>query len=128
MNPGPILIIRNTFPTHLHALLFSASFKSENTKIHLLSCINLQNPKIPFTHHIYFIASLYIYFICIIIFYFTYIYTLYLKTTQWSWGHKTRNLFCRLLEEERRELSLFFPESSILNPDFPRGENLLLLQ
>jgi hypothetical protein len=58
MNPGPISIIRNTFPTHLHALLFSASFKSENIKTHLLSCIQLQNPKIPFTHHMYFIALL----------------------------------------------------------------------
>jgi hypothetical protein len=56
MNPGPILIIRNTFPAHLHALLFSASFKFENTKTHLLSCIQLQNPKISFTHHIYFLA------------------------------------------------------------------------
>jgi hypothetical protein len=46
MNPGPILIVRNTFPTHLHALLFSALFKSENTKTYLLSCIHLQNPKI----------------------------------------------------------------------------------
>jgi hypothetical protein len=32
MNPGPILIIRNTFPTILFTLLFSASFYSENTK------------------------------------------------------------------------------------------------
>jgi hypothetical protein len=32
-------------PTHLHTLLFLASFKSKNTKTHLLSCIHLQNPK-----------------------------------------------------------------------------------
>jgi hypothetical protein len=32
----------------------------------------------------------------------------------------TRNLFCRLLEEERQELLRRFPE-------FPRGKNLLLL-
>jgi hypothetical protein len=59
MNPGPILIIRNTFRTHLDELLFSASFKSENTNTHLLSCIHLQNPKIPLPHHIYFIALLF---------------------------------------------------------------------
>jgi hypothetical protein len=59
MNPSQILIIKNTFPTHLHVLLFLASFKSENTKTYLLSCIHLQNPKIPSTHHIYFIALLF---------------------------------------------------------------------
>jgi hypothetical protein len=51
-----------------------------------------------------------------------------LTTTRWSWGHKTRKLFCRLLEEERYELFRLFPESLILNPEFPQGENLLLLQ
>jgi hypothetical protein len=45
MNPGPILIIRNTFPTHLHALLFSASFKSKNTKTHYLLVYNYKTPK-----------------------------------------------------------------------------------
>jgi hypothetical protein len=40
----------------------------------------------------------------------------------------TKRLFCRLLEEERAEIFWLFPESSILNPEFPRGENLLLLQ
>jgi hypothetical protein len=55
-------------------------------------------------------------------FYFTYIYTLCLTTTRWSWGHKTRKLFCRLLESEQRELSQLFPESYILNPEFPREE------
>jgi hypothetical protein len=32
MNPGPILIIRNTFPTLLLAFLFSALINSENKK------------------------------------------------------------------------------------------------
>jgi hypothetical protein len=36
--------------------------------------------------------------------------------------------FCRLLEEEWKELFRLFPESSIFNLEFPRGENLLLLQ
>jgi hypothetical protein len=33
-----------------------------------------------------------------------------------------------LLYEERQELFLLFPESSIITPSFPRGENFLLLQ
>jgi hypothetical protein len=82
-----------------------------------LGCYNFI-PKIQ--KHIYFLAYttktqknhyriIFILFYCIviyfivlhIIFYFTYIYTLWLKTTRWSWGHKTRKLFCRLLEEEQ---------------------------
>jgi hypothetical protein len=80
-------------------------------------------------HASYLFYCFVIYFICIIvIFYFTYIYNLCLTTTRWSWGHKTRKLFCRFLEEEWQELSRLFPESSILNPKFPRGKNLLSLQ
>jgi hypothetical protein len=59
MNPGQILTIRNTLLTHLHTLLFSAPFYSENTKIYLLSCTNNQNPKTLLPHHIYFIALLF---------------------------------------------------------------------
>jgi hypothetical protein len=78
---------------------------------------------------LYLLYCIVIYFIIfVIIFHFTYFYTLCLTTTRWSWGHKTRRLFCRLLEEERAEIFRLFPESSILNPEFPRGENLLLLQ
>jgi hypothetical protein len=58
MNPGLILTIRNTFPMHLHTLLFSASFYSENTKTYSLSCIHNQNPKTPLPYHIYFITLL----------------------------------------------------------------------
>jgi hypothetical protein len=54
--------------------------------------------------------------------------TLCLTITRWSWGYKNEELFCRLLEEEREELFRLFPESSILTPSFPRGENLFLLQ
>jgi hypothetical protein len=75
---------------------------------------------------LYFIV---IYFIAfVIIFHFTYFYTLCLTTTRWSWGHKTRRFLCTLLEEEQAELFGQFPESSVLNPEFPHGENLLLLQ
>jgi hypothetical protein len=44
MNPGPILIMINTFPTLTRVLLFSSLIKSENTKTYLLSCIYNQNP------------------------------------------------------------------------------------
>jgi hypothetical protein len=46
MNPGPVYIIRNTFPTLLYAILFSALNYSENTKTYLLLCIDNQKPKI----------------------------------------------------------------------------------
>ena len=45
MNPGPILIIRNTFPTLLSSLLFSAIYYSENTKILSIPAITHKNPK-----------------------------------------------------------------------------------
>jgi hypothetical protein len=59
MNTGPILITRNTFPTHLQVLLFSASFKSENTKTYLFSCIHLKNPK-HLTHIIFILLHCYL--------------------------------------------------------------------
>jgi hypothetical protein len=77
----------------------------------------------------YLLYCIVIYFTVLhIIFTFTYIHTLCLTTTRWSWGHMNEELFCRLLEEERQEIFWLFPKSSILNPSFPRGENLLLLQ
>src|SRR6185369_5786995 len=46
MNPGPFLIIRNTFPTTFIHFSFSAIIKSENKKILLhLACI-IKNPNI----------------------------------------------------------------------------------
>lgn len=45
MNPGPILIIRNTFPTLLSSLLFSAIYYFENTKILSILAITHKNPK-----------------------------------------------------------------------------------
>jgi hypothetical protein len=56
----------------------------------------------------------------------TYIHTMCLTTTQWSWGHKNEELFCKLLEEERAELFWLFPESSILTPSFPHGGKFTL--
>jgi hypothetical protein len=99
---------------HLHALLFSASFKSENTKTYLLSCIHLQNPKIPYTNHITLLHHYLLYL------------HLHLVLDNHSVELGARKFFYKLLEEERQELSRLFLESSILNPEFPCGENLLL--
>jgi hypothetical protein len=62
MNPGPILIVRNTFPTHLHALLFLELFKSENTKNIFTFLHTPTKPKNILPHYIYFIAS---YLLCL---------------------------------------------------------------
>jgi hypothetical protein len=51
MNPDPILIRRNTFPTLPRVLLFSASIKSENTKTYSLSYNHMKTQK-----HLYLIA------------------------------------------------------------------------
>jgi hypothetical protein len=51
-----------------------------------------------------------------------------LTTTWWSWKHKTRKLFCRLLEKRTTRAFSTVPQSSILNPEVPRGGNLLFLQ
>jgi hypothetical protein len=42
--------------------------------------------------------------------YFTYIHTLCLTATRWSWGHKTRKLFCRLLDENEESVFNCFPK------------------
>jgi hypothetical protein len=57
----------------------------------------------------YLLYCIVFYFIAfVIIFRFTYFYTLCLTTTRWSWGHKTRRLFCRLLEEGRAKFFWLF--------------------
>ena len=53
MNPGPFLIIRNTFPTTFKHLLHSAILKSENTKTLLLLAFTYKNPKNTINHHCY---------------------------------------------------------------------------
>ena len=45
MNPGPFLIIRNTFPIIFKHILHSAILKSENTKTHLLLAFIYKNPQ-----------------------------------------------------------------------------------
>ena len=60
MNPGPILIIRNNFPTTIIHFLFAAIYKFENTKIHLLLAFTIQNPKTPSIIAITIIAYLFL--------------------------------------------------------------------
>ena len=45
MNPGPFLIIRNTFPTTFKHLLHSAILKAESTKTLLLIPYTYKNPQ-----------------------------------------------------------------------------------
>jgi hypothetical protein len=85
-------------------------------------CAHNQIPK----HHYYCIIFTLLHYTSYYIF--TYIHTLCSTITWWSWGHKTRKLFCRLLEEERQELLRLFPESSIFNLEFPHGKKILLIQ
>ena len=65
--PGPFLIIRNTFPTLLSPLLFAAIIKSENTKTLLHLAFIIKNPKniiYHYYHHpcIFILPSLHIYY------------------------------------------------------------------
>jgi hypothetical protein len=109
-----------------HSFIFS-TILFRKYKTYLLSCSHNQNPKTPLPHHIYFIALLFT--LLHLLSYFIYIHLhLVLDNHSVELGHKTRRLFCRLLEEERGELFWLFPESLILNPEFPRGEYILLLQ
>ena len=58
MNPGLILIIRNTFILYLLAVLFSPFIYYENTKIYLPSYLHLYLPLFTFIchhhHHLHF--------------------------------------------------------------------------
>jgi hypothetical protein len=109
MNPGPILIIINTFHTLFLALLFSSLTKSKNTKTYLLSCNHIKNPKTPLSYFISHIIAL-VYFIALYLFYCICYFilltfnTLCLTTIRWSWGRKTMILFCRLPDVNKESL------------------------
>jgi hypothetical protein len=138
MNPGPILIIRNTFLTLLFALLFSALNYSENikhiyflaftykTQKHLYRVI-LVHVSLVYLARIIFILLHLLFILLHIHIYFPYIHTLCLTTTQWGWRHKTRKLFVGCLTRTKRAFSTVLREFDI-NPEFPRGKKLLLLQ
>ena len=67
MNPGPFLIIRNTFPTTFKHLLHSAIFKSENTKTLLFIAFTYKNPKNTIHHH-YYHPCIFIYHHCMFLY------------------------------------------------------------
>ena len=92
MNPGPFLIIRNTFPTLLSSLLLAAIIKSENTKTLLYLAFIIKTQKyhlslFPQSLHIYFTTIAYLLLFAYLFYYHSH--TLCLTTTWWGWGHKT---------------------------------------
>jgi hypothetical protein len=72
MNPGPVLIIRKTFPTLLLAFLFLTLMKSENTKITFTFCSYTQNTKAALLYRISFSLLYIIYFF--LLFYLLYLF------------------------------------------------------
>ena len=109
MNPGPILIIRNNFPTTIIHFLFSAIYKFENTKILLLLAFTIHNPKtlsiiaiiILAYHHCIFISCLHIYFLFAYLLLVCIHYYLYIVITPCAWqplgeveDQNTYTLFC----------------------------------
>jgi hypothetical protein len=127
MNPGPILTIRNTFPTHLHTLLFLVPFYSENRKAYLLSCTHKQIPKTPF-HIIFTLLHCYLlYCICYHILFYLYLH-LVLDNHSVELGTQDEEI---VLQVAWRRMSVAFltaPREFDIKPEFPRGKNLLLLQ
>ena len=69
MNPGPFLVIRNTFPTTFKHLLHTAILKSENTKTLLFIAFSYKPPKNIIHHHFHH-PCIIIYHHCIFIYYF----------------------------------------------------------
>jgi len=127
MNPGPLFIIRNTFYLLLLAFTFSALINFENTKIYLLLATTTKNPKIPlFTCFSLLSSFSFLSSILFIVIYFTNTEALCLTTTRWSWGHKTKTLFCRLLDEVGRSFA-FVPREFDINPESPLWGKFLLL-
>jgi hypothetical protein len=101
MNPGPILTIRNTFTTLPRVFLFFLSLLNpKNSKNTFTFCNYTKNPKTLLIYSI----SLSLLFV--ILFYF-----ISLTTTQWSWEHKTKNLFCRLLGENEKNFLDYSPRA-----------------
>jgi hypothetical protein len=114
----PILIIRNTFLTHLHALLFSASFKFENTKHIYFLVYNYKTQKY-LLRIIFTLLHCYLLYLHYYILFYLYLHLvldnhsmelgtrdkgvvylhLVLDNHSMELGHKTTKLFCRLLEE-----------------------------
>jgi hypothetical protein len=118
MNPGPILIIRNTFPTLARVFLFPFIIKSKNTKKNTF-CNYIKNTK---TH--LFIAL--VYFLLFSFYYFVLLAIIIPKSCAWQpvggVGDARQGVcFAACLTRMKRAF-LTDPESSILTPSHPCGE------
>jgi hypothetical protein len=127
MNHGPILTIRNTFSTHLHSLLFSASFYSENIKH-----INFLAHTTKTQKYHYRIKSTLLH--CYLLYCTAYYILFYLHSHLVLDNHLvelgTQDEKIVLQVARRRSTRAFstIPREFDINPEFPRGKNLLLLQ
>ena len=134
MNPGPFLIIRNTFPTIFKHLLHSAILKSENTKTLFLLAFTYKNPNNTINHHCYhpcIIIHHHCIFICcfafnIIVISFSH---LMFDNPLLRSGHKAIFLFAGNLEKDKEiKYPLLIPREFDIKPSsHPRGEKLPLL-
>jgi hypothetical protein len=120
---------KHLFDTSICTLISALNY-SKNIKTYLLPCIHIQNPKTSLPHHIYiyFIALLFTLPYCISYFLFIYIYTLCLTTTQWSWEHKNKEFDLQIARRRTTRAFATVPREFDINPEFPHGENLHLLQ
>ena len=108
MNPGLILIIRNTFPLHLSYFLFAALFQSENRKI-FIYLICTQNPKtnkpLPLLLSLLYLSSLLYfsyYFILLLL-----IWNVVLDNHTVELGTQGFILFCRIARRREGEITLY---------------------
>jgi hypothetical protein len=118
---------KHVFDAFMHSFIFSIIllWKYKNN---LLSCTHNQNPKTSLSHHIYFIALLFTLPYCTSYFIFTYIYNLCLTTTRWSWGHNNEEIVLQVARRRTMRAFVTVPREFDINPEFPRGKKLLLLQ
>jgi hypothetical protein len=119
--------MRNIFPTHSCTLLFSASFYSENTKhIYFLA----HTTKTQKHHYRIIFLLLHCYLLYRIAYYIIFYLHLHLMFDNHlvELGTQDKKIVLHVAWKRMSGAFWLFPESSILNPKFPHGENLLLLQ
>jgi hypothetical protein len=124
MNPGPFKTIWNTFQLCLLPFAIIAFIKSENTKKTFTFCSYTENPKTTLLYSISFSLLFVIYF-SVSLFSYNYFKILCLTTTRWSWRRKTRNLFCRLLDENGKSFYDCSPRVQYETPSHPCGKDSL---
>jgi hypothetical protein len=132
MNPGPILIIRNTFPTLARFFKNSSLIKSEIQKHIYFFCNHLKNPKTRLPYFFSFIIALVIYCItCILLhllFYFTYIQHLVIHNHSVELGIQDKEIVLHFCLTKIKRASSTIPQEFDINPELSSWGNLLLLQ